>query len=121
MNKMLTAVLNNKSPYQLLYGELPDIDYLKFFGSLCYVSTLSNHRGKFDERASKCAFLGDKLGAKGYIAYDLINRSILVSRHVTFTEHILPCISQEKAATMLNGRMLKLVQTPQIISHIKIQ
>lgn len=99
MNRVPLAALAGKSPYQILHGELSDLDSLTVFGFLCYVSTQSHHRGKFDEKTKKCAFLGYKPSVKGFMAYDLTNKSILVSRDVTFSEHIFPCVPQDRIAT----------------------
>nr|KYP70579.1 Retrovirus-related Pol polyprotein from transposon TNT 1-94 [Cajanus cajan] len=53
INKVPTQVLGSKSPYQILYGELPDLKHLRVFGCLCYISSISLHRKKFDSRAHK--------------------------------------------------------------------
>ncbi|MCI17949.1 retrovirus-related pol polyprotein from transposon TNT 1-94, partial [Trifolium medium] len=49
-----------------------------------------NHRTKFDSRARKAVYLGHKQGVKGAVLLDLNTKSIFVSRHVTYHEHILP-------------------------------
>ena len=51
----LTPILNDFSPYEILYKTSPDFNQLKVFGSFCYAS-LSTNRSKFDPRASKCVF-----------------------------------------------------------------
>jgi hypothetical protein len=50
INRVTTPLLNNKSPYHLLYNQPPDLKQLKVFGSLCYASTLHVHRTKLDPR-----------------------------------------------------------------------
>jgi len=55
-----THVLNDFSPYEMLYKTAADFNQLKVFGSLCYCSTLPTNRKKFDPRASKCVFIGFK-------------------------------------------------------------
>ena len=59
-----TPVLNNFSPHEMHYKTPQDFNQLKVFGSLCYVSTLSTNRSKFDPRASQCVFIGFKKGTK---------------------------------------------------------
>ena len=90
INRVSTPLLNNLSPYQVLYESLPDINDFKVFGSLCYASTLQAHRSKLDSRARICVFLGYNLGFKGFVLYDLNSREIFISKHVTFHDHILP-------------------------------
>lgn len=99
MNRVPSKVLEGGTPYQVMHNSLPNLSLLKVFGSLCYFSTLSNHIGKLDDRARKCAFLGYKTGMKGYVGYDLHSREILVSRNAVFYEHIFPCTSQHNKAT----------------------
>jgi len=63
INMLLTPVLNDFSPHEMLYKTETDFNGLKVFGSLCYASILSNRR-KFDPRESKCVFTGFKRGEK---------------------------------------------------------
>jgi len=41
INMLPTPVLNDFSPYEMLYKTPPDFNQLKVFGSLCYANTLS--------------------------------------------------------------------------------
>ncbi|PNY04279.1 peptide transporter PTR2 [Trifolium pratense] len=84
------SLLHSKSPYQILYKELPDIQHIRIFGCLCFVSSLPVQRSKLDPRAHKAVFLGYKPGVKGYITLNLVTKVITVSRHVHFHEHALP-------------------------------
>ena len=52
-----TPILNYSSPREMLYKTEVDFNGLKVFGSLCYASTLSTNRRKFDPRAKKCVLL----------------------------------------------------------------
>jgi hypothetical protein len=53
MNRIPTPLLQNQSPYCMLYKSDPDIHRLKIFGSLAYASTLQVHMSKLDPRAKK--------------------------------------------------------------------
>ena len=57
INKLPLSNLNNISPYQKLFNHKLQIDHLKAYGFLCFVSTLKQQRIKFLPRAHACVFL----------------------------------------------------------------
>ncbi|KAE8711005.1 hypothetical protein F3Y22_tig00110307pilonHSYRG00083 [Hibiscus syriacus] len=58
INRLSSPVLNNKYPYEVLYGHLPDYSRLRAFGCLCFVSTLKSQQDKFSTLAFPVVFLG---------------------------------------------------------------
>ncbi|GAU50539.1 hypothetical protein TSUD_409840 [Trifolium subterraneum] len=99
MNRVPSNALKGQIPFVALYVKLPELSDLKVFGSLCFVSTHDNQRSKLDPRARKCVYLGIKPGVKGYVALDLHNYEIIVSRNVVFEETIFPYpVSNSKSA-----------------------
>ena len=90
INMLPTPILNDFSPHEMFYKTSPDFNKLKVFGSLCYASTLSTNRSKFDPRASKCIFIIFKKVTKGYILLNIQSRKFFVSRDVIFYEHVFP-------------------------------
>ncbi|XP_019234141.1 PREDICTED: uncharacterized protein LOC109214658 [Nicotiana attenuata] len=56
INKFPSKVLKGKTPYAVLLGKEPTYEVLRSFGCLCYVSTLSQDRGKLEPRAKTCVF-----------------------------------------------------------------
>ena len=101
INRVPTPILQNHSPYELLYESKPDLSTLKTFGSLCFASTLSSNRSQFDPRSRKCVFLGLRTGVKGSVLLDIITNQIFVSRNVIFYDHILPYKASSAATDMI--------------------
>lgn len=80
------TIINNRIPYEILFGRKPDYNHVRVFRCLAYV--LKNKKeGKFDERGRACVFVGYPVGQKGYKVYDPTTREILISRDVMFFEN----------------------------------
>jgi len=94
INRILTPNLSNKSPYELLFSKSPSYIHLRVFGCLCFSSTLTRNRSKFDDRAKPCVFIGYPSNSKGYKLYDLTTHFVFVSRDVVFHKYIFPFPSQ---------------------------
>lgn len=93
INIIPMALLNNITPYIVLYDK--EVDYIvkKFFGCLCYASTLIVQMSKFDPRAMRCLFLGYPTGVKEYKLYDIQKRHCFVSCDVVFLENHFPFLA----------------------------
>lgn len=90
LNRMPLTVLSNVSPYEKLFGDVPNLDYFWVFGCLCFVSTLKQNRSKFHPRVVQNVFLGYPLGQKSYKVLNLDTFQISISRDVVFNEQHFP-------------------------------
>ena len=88
VNHLPSTTLKFDSPYHVLFGKQLDYHSLRTFGCLCYASTLSVGRTKFEPRATPTVFLGYPVGYKGCKLLNLKNRHIFISRDVEFHEDI---------------------------------
>ena len=91
INLMPTAILNWKTPFEVLMKKTPTYDQLRVIGCLCYVAHKTSD--KFAPRATKCIFLGYPFAQKGYKCYNLQTQKIILSRNVTFKEDTFPFAS----------------------------
>ncbi|CAN0870467.1 Retrovirus-related Pol polyprotein from transposon TNT 1-94 [Linum grandiflorum] len=88
INSQPTPVLSQTSPYEQLYGKLPDYSRLRVFGCSCFVLLPKKDRNKLSAKTVRCVFLGYSDHHKGYVCYDPIHRRIHIAYHVIFLEHL---------------------------------
>jgi hypothetical protein len=62
-------LLAHSTPYQLWYGEKPNLAYFCLFGTHCTSRVLSNSLTKFEPRRESGCFLGYAKDSKGYIIW----------------------------------------------------
>lgn len=89
INRIPSSVLKHKSPFELLYGHTSYLSHMRIIDCLCYATTLPR-QDKFAPRVVKCALLGYGTHQKGYKLYNLITKSVFISRDVVFYEDIFP-------------------------------
>lgn len=100
INRLPTPVLDNKTPYECLYGDLPDYSVMKIFGCLAFSTNPTHTTDKFDPRGVPCVFLGYPALQKGYRLLNLLTMQTFVSRDVIFNELVFPYKSTSETAYM---------------------
>ena len=87
INRCPTPIVQNQTPYDMLFGSSLSYDLLTVFGCVCFVLLQDHERNKLQSRSRLCCFLGYGNGQKGYRCYDPIRKRLRVSRHVVFWEY----------------------------------
>lgn len=76
INRMLSSLLNNKTPFELLYGKLSSYSHLRSFDCLAYVHDHDLTKDKSRTQSRFVSFFGYSLENKGWRFYDLKNKKL---------------------------------------------
>ncbi|KAL0291596.1 UNVERIFIED_CONTAM: hypothetical protein Scaly_2631100 [Sesamum calycinum] len=74
----------------MLYKKPPSYSHLKVFGCLCYAVNPDPKKSKFDNKGTKCVFIGYPPSQKAYKVFDLDTHHTFISRDVQFHEIYCP-------------------------------
>ena len=74
----------DKTPWELFWGDKPDVSFLRIFGCKAFVRVPKDLRNKLEPVAQMGTFVGYEPGSKAYRV--LVDGKIKVSRDVTFNE-----------------------------------
>nr|GFB05109.1 hypothetical protein [Tanacetum cinerariifolium] len=88
LNRVLVAKPHNKTPYELLTGDIPAIGYLKPFGYQVTILNTSDYLGKFDEKADEGYIVGYSISGKAYRVYNLVTGNIVETMNIKFLENL---------------------------------
>jgi len=58
INRLPTLLLQNKTPYEKLFGSPPSYDHLRVFECLAFAATQHHEQDKFNLKGIPCVFLG---------------------------------------------------------------
>ncbi|GJR63951.1 retrotransposon protein, putative, ty1-copia subclass [Tanacetum coccineum] len=96
---MVPTKMVDKTPYELWYGKVPNMSYLKVWG--CEALVKRNMLEKLQQRSIKCIFIGYPKEIMGYYFYFPPENKIVVARYAEFFEKNI--ITQE-----VSGRAIDL-------------
>lgn len=89
INRIPNSLNSGMSPFEKLYGHLPDYSSLQVIGCTCFARCPHVERNKLGLKFSICVFLGYGVGQKGYSCYDPVRQKLYVSQHVIFSSIFL--------------------------------
>ncbi|GJX03819.1 retrovirus-related pol polyprotein from transposon TNT 1-94 [Tanacetum coccineum] len=86
LNRILIRAILGKTPYEVLRGRKPTLDYFRVFGSKCFILNTKDCLTMFDPKSYKGVFLGYSQNSKAYIIQNKYTRKVKESLNVTFDE-----------------------------------
>ncbi|GJU43920.1 retrovirus-related pol polyprotein from transposon TNT 1-94, partial [Tanacetum coccineum] len=86
LNRILIRAILGKTPYELLRGRKPTLDYFRVFGRKCFILNTKDYLTKFDLKSYEGVFLGYSQNSKAYIILNKHTRKVEKSLNVTFDE-----------------------------------
>ena len=88
INHLSTKVLHLQSPFQVLFGKIPNYHHLKVFGCLCYPYIHPYNKHKLSYHSIQCIFLSYSPNHKGYLCFDPLSSRIYITRHTILSTFI---------------------------------
>ncbi|GJZ18133.1 retrovirus-related pol polyprotein from transposon TNT 1-94, partial [Tanacetum coccineum] len=85
-NRSIIHTRHNKTPYELLRGRNPNVEYFHVFDSLCYLTNDRYDLGKMKPKADIWVFIGYSKTSRGFRIYNRRTKKIMETIHVKFDE-----------------------------------
>ncbi|GJR43693.1 retrovirus-related pol polyprotein from transposon TNT 1-94 [Tanacetum coccineum] len=84
INRVSIRRILGKTPYELLRGRKPNLNYFRVFGSKCFILNTKDYLTKFDPKSYEGVFLGYSQNSKAYIILNKQTMKVEDSLNVTF-------------------------------------
>ncbi|GJT94859.1 copia protein [Tanacetum coccineum] len=85
-NRSIVHIRSNKTPYELIRGRKPNVQYFHVFRSLCYPTNDRDDLGKMQPKADVGIFVGYSESSRGFCIYNRRTKKIMETIHVKFDE-----------------------------------
>ncbi|GKE98962.1 retrovirus-related pol polyprotein from transposon TNT 1-94, partial [Tanacetum coccineum] len=85
-NRSIVHTRHNKTPYELIRGRNPNVQYFDVFGSLCYPINDRDDLGKMKLKVDIGIFVGYSESSRGFRMYNLRTKKIMETIHDKFDE-----------------------------------
>nr|GEW29632.1 hypothetical protein [Tanacetum cinerariifolium] len=86
-NRVLVTKPHNKTPYELLIGKSPNLEFMRPFGCPITILNTLDHIGKFDGKADEGFLVGYSVNSKAFRVFNSRTRKVKENLHVIFLEN----------------------------------
>ncbi|KAJ0726006.1 putative RNA-directed DNA polymerase [Helianthus annuus] len=90
INRLPTPILENASPFQLLFDQVPQYSNFRVYGCQVFPYLRDYAKHKLEPRSLPCVFIGYSSQHKGYRCLDPITSRVFITRQARFNESCLP-------------------------------
>ena len=118
INRMLTLVLNYKTPFESLFKSTSYYSFLRTFGCLYFPFPRPYNTYKLDFLSSPCVFLGYSTSHLYYRCLDLSSHRIYNARHVQLHEHTFPLATSKHIHSLPTLKTSTFLPQLTSLSHI---
>ncbi|GJZ61332.1 retrovirus-related pol polyprotein from transposon TNT 1-94 [Tanacetum coccineum] len=105
-NRSIVHTRHNKTPYELIRGRKPNVQYFHVFGSLCYPTNDHDDLGKMKPKADIIIFVVYSESSRGFHIYNRRTKKIMETIHVKMAPKRTPTSA---ASAMSQAAIRKLV------------
>nr|GEX14849.1 ribonuclease H-like domain-containing protein [Tanacetum cinerariifolium] len=86
-NRVLVIKPHNKTPYELLTGRSPNLEFMRPFEYPVTILNILDHLGKFDGKADEGFLVGYSVNSKAFRVFNSKTRKVKENPHVNFLEN----------------------------------
>ncbi|GJU96924.1 putative ribonuclease H-like domain-containing protein [Tanacetum coccineum] len=86
-NRVLITKPHNKTPYELLIGRSPNLDFMRPFGCPVTILNTLDHLGKFEGKADEGFLVGYSVNSKSFRVFNTRTKKVKDNLHIKFLEN----------------------------------
>ncbi|GJW99974.1 ribonuclease H-like domain-containing protein, partial [Tanacetum coccineum] len=86
-NRVLVTKPHNKTPYELLLGRPPSINFMRSFGCPVTILNTLDPLGKFDGKANEEFLVGYSINSKAFRVFNFRTKKVEENLHINFLEN----------------------------------
>ncbi|GJT17717.1 putative ribonuclease H-like domain-containing protein [Tanacetum coccineum] len=86
-NRVLITKPHSKTPYELLVGRSPNLDFMRPFGCPVTILNTLDHLGKFEGKADEGFLVGYSVNSKAFRVFNSRTRKVEENLHIKFLEN----------------------------------